>query len=221
MSRGHDHDCRRSCPHFLSARSFRAALPPERASRQVRPQLPGSCVQDNCHSQVRRGNVIPTGASGQAGEEMSVIRFPGRRRLPQYVEEEVAGYGAESDPFADGATPCSSGSESADLDYGAEDPGLPPGEKFTRKPRQKNGRRSPADVIARSLFPAGHARGASNPVPATPADIIAQALYPSMRDSAQDMLKQSFWQVWLQHRDYLKKKAFIFWTGIARMPRTP
>lgn len=150
---------------------------------------------------------------------MSAITFFGQRRLPQYVEEEVAGYGAEFDPFADeGDAPCRSGSESACLDYGAEDPGLPPGGKFAGEPRRKSGRRSPADVIAGSLF-SGAPRSASNSVPVTPADVIAQALYPPMRDSAQELLKQSFWQVWLQHRDYLKKKAFIFWIDIARMPR--
>lgn len=199
-----------------------AARPHACAIGQMLPRLPGSWSKVSFDSQDRNRNVIATGALGKAGATMSVTRLPGGTKFPPHLEEDVSGYGAETDPYAgDEDIQFRAGREAAWPDYGADDPGQTSGDKYAGRSRQRNGRLSPADVIARSLFPVGHVRSRSGPGPTSPVDVIAQALCPTMRDSAQDLLKQSFWQVWLQHRDYLKKKAFIFWTATARMPRMP
>jgi hypothetical protein len=149
---------------------------------------------------------------------MSVVRFPKqgacRQRTAEGCDDEVdSELGADDDTI-----PCHGDDESGFPDHGAACP-APFGGPFLGKPRQKKRRLSATAIIAHSLSPSNHTGGAA-PLPSA-VDIMARALCPSGQESTPELLRQSFWQVWLQHHDYLKKKASISSIDIARMPRMP
>lgn len=149
---------------------------------------------------------------------MSVVRFPKqgacRQRTAEGADDDV-----DSELGADDETiPGHGDDESGFPDLGAGCPG-PFDVPFPGKPRQKKRRLSATAIIAHSLSPSSHGGGAA-PLPSA-VDIMARAFCPSGQQSTPELLRQSFWQVWLQHHDYLKKKAFTSSIDIARMPRMP
>jgi RNA polymerase sigma-70 factor (ECF subfamily) len=133
---------------------------------------------------------------------MTVMRFPNRRSAAQFVEHEPDDDGASFDPFAAGE----------DGPY-TDEPPLPETPRRNaraapppRQPRAGQRAPTPLEILAGALHPSDSAaRPATNP-----AAVIAQSLYPSLHGATQELLRQSFWQVWLQHRDYLKKKSYFF-----------
>lgn len=135
---------------------------------------------------------------------MSVIKFPGRRKTttgPDTTPHERGDtpyredYGQEAPYFSE--------AEPGYGDYGAERP-YPPHPAPSRPKSRKT--LSPAEAIAQSLNPAGFRGGRQQP-PRSPAEIIAQSLNPPGFAPAEELLRHSFWQVWLQHHDYLRKKS--------------
>ncbi|HEX8989190.1 MAG TPA: hypothetical protein VF816_14625 [Rhodocyclaceae bacterium] len=81
----------------------------------------------------------------------------------------------------------------------------------------RTGRRpSPADILAQSVAPGPGSRRPR----LTPAQVLAQSLSPAPAAASPEFLQQSFWEIWLQHRAYLKKKACTFSTSAARRPTT-
>ncbi len=139
---------------------------------------------------------------------MNVIKFPGRRRAPQEAEYDDAEWteGAYSQGYGQ-EIPDTSIRESEYADYGAERP-YPPN-KSTRQssPKPKKGL-SPADIIARSLGGSNSFLGTAGNPSKTPVEIIAESLHPPGLGPTEDLLKYSFWQVWMKHQEYLRKKSF-------------
>lgn len=141
---------------------------------------------------------------------MAVIKFPGRgnavrkaddpsRACLQDEDEGDAAYGYGDGPVHD------------DNELGCEDvPTAPP-----YAPQARNRRLSPAELLARSLPGAALHRGRL-----TPTDVMAQALSPIAGTTSRDFLQQSFWEIWLQHQDYLKKKVSTSWNAAGRNPTT-
>jgi RNA polymerase sigma factor (sigma-70 family) len=76
------------------------------------------------------------------------------------------------------------------------------------KTRQRLKRPSPVTVIARAL---DGANGRTRP-PRDPVSIIAQALERPPQAAAQ-ICEQSFWDIWLNHRDFLRAHALRFSGG--------
>lgn len=156
-------------------------------------------------------------ASKAAVNKMSVVRFPKQRsRRLLAAEDSFDDTSPELD--ADGESIPDRGEDEFGFPYpGAACP-RPFETSFERKPRRKARRPSAAEIIARSMSPSSRA-GDMASLP-TASEIMAQALCPPGHGFSSELLSQSFWQLWLQHQDYLKKKAFIFSIGTARTPRT-
>lgn len=137
---------------------------------------------------------------------MTVMRFPNRRNTPRFEEHEPDDDGAGFDPYAAGE----------EGPY-ADEPPLPEAPRRNartasppRQPRADRRAPTPLEILAGALLPPGRpGNGTPRPAP-NPAAVIAQSLYPSLHGATQELLQQSFWQVWLQHRDYLKKKSYFF-----------
>lgn len=137
---------------------------------------------------------------------MNILRFPGRSAAMRREDDEFADARPDEDEapcHADGENPFFRDEPAADI------PAAP-----TRPPRRSARRLSPAEILAGSIAGAHGAR-------LTPAQVIAQAMTSSARTvSPLEHLQQSFWQIWLQHQDYLKKKVSIFWIAAARTLKT-
>lgn len=148
---------------------------------------------------------------------MSVIGFPKQKSAARHEMEDFADHGGESEFDADD-------NQVSDRHHGKSiypdydsDYRSPPVKPLGLKPRQTKRRLTPAEVLVRSLLPS--VGDMPNTAPTTPADVLANAMFPVEIGSAQELLRQSFWRVWLQHRDYLKKKVTTSWTAIARTPK--
>lgn len=107
----------------------------------------------------------------------------------------------------------------------ARDNGLSPAQIIAQSlGGHKPGNRTPtpAEIIAQSL--GGHKPGNRTPTPAeiiaqslgthkpgnrapTPVEIIAQSLQPSSFGVSDGLLASSFWQCWMEHEEYLRRKC--------------
>jgi RNA polymerase sigma factor (sigma-70 family) len=139
---------------------------------------------------------------------MNVIKFPGRLRDLGYSEEGQSeqGEGEYQDHYDDAPyhEEFEQGYPPHDLTYPNVTSKRKTSDKSTRPPK---GRISPAEIIARSLHPTSSFDDAPRPSPKTPVEVIAGSLNRTGLGSGSDILNQSFWLVWLQHREYLRKKS--------------
>lgn len=141
---------------------------------------------------------------------MAVIKFPGRGNAVHKADDPSRACLPEADG-GDEAYGYEDGPVHDDNELGCED--VPMATSYA--PQGRSRRVSPADLLARSLGGTSlHRRRL------TPADVIAQALSPMAGTASREFLQQSFWEIWLQHHDYLKKKASTSWNGAARNPTT-
>jgi RNA polymerase sigma factor (sigma-70 family) len=111
---------------------------------------------------------------------------------------ELAVRGGHGKPLFD---PQSMEDERSETEVAAEAPARP-----RMQPRLK--RPSPVTVIARAL---DGANGPAHP-PRNPASIIAQTLERAPNADAR-ICEQTFWDIWLVHRDYLRAHALRFSGG--------
>lgn len=111
---------------------------------------------------------------------MNEIRFPERIGLPWLSEEEAADFGAES--------------------LCRKKRGIV---LFNKRYRYAKTSHQPVltDLLDTDLSDRNHQ-------PCS-VEVSAQTLHQQRAD-AQELLQQSFWQVWLQHSDYLKKRSYHF-----------
>jgi RNA polymerase sigma factor (sigma-70 family) len=140
---------------------------------------------------------------------MAVIRFPLRRDNFQEseIDNPAASDGAyqswEGSEFEGGG-----GSETHYNTYGSEVYGergnYPPPRPSAKSARRKGP--SPAQIIAQSLGPASPFNRAAKPA-RTPTDVISQSLNRTGYGASEELLAYSFWQVWMEHQEYLRKKC--------------
>jgi RNA polymerase sigma factor (sigma-70 family) len=145
---------------------------------------------------------------------MNVIKFPGRWKAPDQAEAHDPPTPSHSHTHPHGygqETAYTSELESEYADYGAERPYPSPPNSRNGKPVQKPKKTlSPAAIIARSLGPPGSFHNPASQPPRTPVEVIAGSLNPAGLGSTEELLRHSFWQVWLKHHEYLRKKSLYF-----------
>ncbi|MCK9397470.1 MAG: RNA polymerase sigma factor [Methylobacter sp.] len=135
---------------------------------------------------------------------MVVIKFP--LRSEHFQETETDSPAADgSYQFRDGAEfEGNLESESWHDTYGSGDHlslrGKPP-----KNPGRKKGL-SPTQIIAQSLGPSSPMHTVKKRTP-TPAEIIAQSLQPQSLGGGAELLGDSFWQGWMEHEEYLRRKC--------------
>jgi len=85
--------------------------------------------------------------------------------------------------------------------YGNSEKHSPP-----KKPSEQKKSLSPTQIIAQSLGTSrsGHTTKKRTP---TPAEIIAQSLQPKNFAVSGELLHDTFWQGWIEHEEYLRKKC--------------
>jgi len=129
---------------------------------------------------------------------MKVISFPNLRNAA-HTDDEY------EDPTLDG--------DDQEAFYDTSNTATPPNRNtstkaFAHQAKPRPRRPTPTDILANALSPPHRSSGSARMSRATPAEVIASALYPSLYSATQELLRRSFWDIWLQHSDYLKKKAF-------------
>lgn len=130
---------------------------------------------------------------------MAVIKFPLRHENFQETEADSPSEGAyqywEGAEF-EGAT----GIEARRYDGG--------GTQQTPKTNTRKKTPSPAQIIAQSIRPAKPTQSPHKSKPSAAA-IIANALQPTNFALAEGLLEHSFWQAWIEHEEYLRRKCLF------------
>lgn len=141
---------------------------------------------------------------------MNVMRFPNRRNAALAEESDSDDYSAEFDPFPGEEEPVFRDPRTGTRSSREPVRHNPPAAPIPRPAGQPRRHLTPVEILAGALRPADRTGAAGSRSVPSPAAVIAQSLYPSLHGATQELLLQTFWQVWLQHRDYLKKKSYFF-----------